>query len=443
MVNINNNNNNNNKAVKPKIVATRKWFDLAGYLGLLAFSHSIVLYLATSIRLYRGHVFNPMRLWFDEGFTILLDDVKENFLEAAVWYFAFIAFEMFLGVVLPGVVVKGLPLANGDRLVYNCNALAAWYVTLITLAALHLTSIWSITRLTDYYYSLVLLTMLAADITSVYMWFTGWMAGLSSGEGQVADFIMGTWLNPRLFGGRLDLKMFFEVRVSWMLLFILTLACSIKSGFSGGMFIILTAHFLYANSCIKGEECIPTTWDIFKEKWGWMLIYWNLCGVPFVYCFSSWFIWKNPQYALQPWQTGALLGLLFCSYYIFDTANAQKSHFRNPNLPTRTAAIPQFEYGHLDHPRILKTHCGTDLLMDGWYRYARKVHYAADWTMAGVWALSCGTVSCLLPFIHWMFFTCMIFQRYLRDDARCRQKYGKDWQRYCQLVPYVFIPGLF
>lgn len=38
-----------------------------------------------------------------------------------------------------------------------------------------------------------------------------WMAGLSSGEGQVADFIMGTWLNPRLFGGRLDLKMFFEV----------------------------------------------------------------------------------------------------------------------------------------------------------------------------------------------------------------------------------------
>lgn len=46
-------------------------------------------------------------------------------------YFAFIAFEMFLGVVLPGVVVKGLPLANGDRLVYNCNALAAWYPGLL------------------------------------------------------------------------------------------------------------------------------------------------------------------------------------------------------------------------------------------------------------------------------------------------------------------------
>lgn len=34
-------------------------------------------------------MFNPMRLWFDEGFTILLDDVKENFLDAAVWYMGF------------------------------------------------------------------------------------------------------------------------------------------------------------------------------------------------------------------------------------------------------------------------------------------------------------------------------------------------------------------
>ena len=48
---------------------------------------------------------------------------------------------------------------------------------------------------------------------------------------------------------------------------------------------MLIAHFIYANACQKGEECIPTSWDIFYEKWGWMLIYWNLAGVPFVYAF--------------------------------------------------------------------------------------------------------------------------------------------------------------
>lgn len=34
-------------------------------------------------------------------------------------------------------------------------------------------------------------------------------------------------------------------------------------------------------SC-KGEECIPQTWDMFHEKWGFMVIFWNFAGVPFV-----------------------------------------------------------------------------------------------------------------------------------------------------------------
>jgi delta24(24(1))-sterol reductase len=41
---------------------------------------------------------------------------------------------------------------------------------------------------------------------------------------------------------------------------------------------MILAHFLYANACMKGEECVPTTWDIFYEKFGWMLIFWNISG---------------------------------------------------------------------------------------------------------------------------------------------------------------------
>ena len=39
---------------------------------------------------------------------------------------------------------------------------------------------------------------------------------------------MGAILHPRLFGGRLDMKMFAEIRVSWFLLFILTLSCAVE-----------------------------------------------------------------------------------------------------------------------------------------------------------------------------------------------------------------------
>ena len=40
------------------------------------------------------------------------------------------------------------------------------------------------------------------------------------------DFFMGAQLNPRILG--LDLKMWAEIRVSWTLLFILTLSSALK-----------------------------------------------------------------------------------------------------------------------------------------------------------------------------------------------------------------------
>ena len=34
------------------------------------------------------------------------------------------------------------------------------------------------------------------------------------------------------------------------------------------MWIMIVAHFLYANACQKGEECIPTTWaTVVKYKY--------------------------------------------------------------------------------------------------------------------------------------------------------------------------------
>ena len=45
---------------------------------------------------------------------------------------------------------------------------------------------------------------------------------------------------------------------------------------------------------------------------------------------------------------------------------------------------------------------------------------------------------------HWytLFFVPMIIHRAWRDDVRCAEKYGADWDAYTQRVPYVFVPGL-
>ena len=258
------------------------------------------------------------------------------------------------------------------------------------------------------------------------------------------DFFMGSILNPRI--GILDLKMFAEIKASWLQLFLLTLSAALKQyeetgEVSNSMILMVVAHFLYSNACMKGEECVPTTWDIFYEKFGWMLIFWNFSGVPYVYCFQSFYLLKNPGLNLSSGVFGVLLVILLFAYYIWDTAQSQKNRFRQQLKGTyvKRFAFPQLPWGTIENPKYLKTESGSYLLTDGWWQYARKIHYTCDIIMAFIWGLSCG-FSGILPFYYPIFFSIMILHRYTRDTARCKLKYGKDWDKYCEIVKYAFIP---
>ena len=81
---------------------------------------------------------------------------------------------------------------------------------------------------------------------------------------HIYDFFMGAEVNPRLLGW-LDFKMFFEVRLPWYILYLVSLGTCARQyeryGYvSGEALFLLMAHFLYANACSKAEESIVTTW---------------------------------------------------------------------------------------------------------------------------------------------------------------------------------------
>ena len=40
------------------------------------------------------------------------------------------------------------------------------------------------------------------------------------------------------------------------------------------------------------------------------------------------------------------------------------------------------------------------------------------------------------------FYVALFVPRQLDDDACCARKYGPVWARYCELVPYRMVPGL-
>jgi delta24(24(1))-sterol reductase len=77
--------------------------------------------------------------------------------------------------------------------------------------------------------------------------------------------------------------------------------------------------------------------------------------------------------------------LLLFAYYVWDTAQSQRNRFRMKLRGTFVArrAFPQLPWGTLENPRDLETRSGSRLLVDGWWRYARKIHYTADVAMTG------------------------------------------------------------
>lgn len=186
-----------------------------------------------------------------------------------------------------------------------------------------------------------------------------------------------------------------------------------------------------------------TTWDIFYEKWGWMLVFWNIAGVPYVYSFQAQYILKN-NYQHNTVFLCIIVVVLLLAYYIWDSAQSQKNRFRMKLRGTYVPryAFPQLPWGTLENPKYLTTECGSVLLIDGWWKYARKIHYTADFVMASIWAISCGFGG-VLPYFYPTFFCGMITHRYQRDTLRCARKYGKDWDKYTNIVKYTFIPYLF
>jgi len=142
----------------------------------------------------------------------------------------------------------------------------------------------------------------------------------------IYDVFMGAALNPRI--GPVDLKMWAEVRIPWVIVFFLAISGACKQyELYGAVTPVRTVPFsfldqsrravfpehgihvsrnLALSECVvscafswcvlqrsrrfgscKGEECIPQTWDMFHEKWGFMVIFWNFAGVPFVSSFVS------------------------------------------------------------------------------------------------------------------------------------------------------------
>jgi protein-S-isoprenylcysteine O-methyltransferase Ste14 len=58
------------------------------------------------------------------------------------------------------------------------------------------------------------------------------------------------------------------------------------------------------------------------------------------------------------------------------------------------------------------------------------------------WSMLTGGSS-LLPYFQPAYFAILLIHRQLRDEHQMKIKYGEDWKRYCEHVPYRLIPYVY
>jgi delta24(24(1))-sterol reductase len=361
-----------------------------GALAIITLSHLVAYYVLLCVAKRQGRLY-PLPL-SSAAFAALLADLRELAAPTpASWavYLGFLGTQLALALVCPGPVVHGYPVTksgeraddaddaagkkkNARRLPYKCNALSAWWVTLLTVGLGTVVFgdaplVW----VADNRGRLLTCAVCVGDVGSLVFYLKGVLArekdassGLSSSQKKTKkknilyDFFMGTELNPRSFGDKLDWKMFAELRVSWVTLFLLTASAAAKQArarreaafflsqklgddflsaavaravtdypyVSSASLLLLAAHWLYANACQKGEACVPYTWDVFHEKFGWMLLWWNVV-LPFVYSATS-FVVAETDPRLSSSTTALLWVTLLSAYYVWDVAQAQRVTFR-------------------------------------------------------------------------------------------------------------------
>ena len=112
---------------------------------------------------------------------------------------------------------------------------------------------------------------------------------------------------------------------------------------------------------------------MYYEKWGFMLIFWNLAGVPLSYCHCTIYL-ANHDPAEYHWNR-YFLAFLYVAYlfvyWVWDTTNSQKNRFRQQERGTlvKRNTFPQLPWQTVENPKTITADDGSKILVDGWCKY--------------------------------------------------------------------------
>lgn len=358
--------------------------------------------------------------------------------------FTFILFETFLMKVLPGAPYQGPLTPKGNVPVYKANGIAAFIVTMATfyIASFQL-HLFSASLIYDELGYLLGALNVFSLLFCLFLYIKGRFFPSYSDSGCTGNFIFdyywGTELYPVVFG--CNLKQLVNCRLGMMSWGVILLSYAAKQqalyGLSNSLFISILLQFIYITKFYIWETGYLSSLDVMHDRSGFYICWGLLVWVPCIYTSPSMYL------VLHPIQLSASL-----AFFIFAAgtscilinffADRQRQLVRLTGGACRVwGKSPVIT--HANYTTLHGEKKSSLLLASGWWGIARHFHYVPEILAAFFWSLPALFYN-FAPYFYVTYLTILLVDRAYRDDKRCAQKYGKDWQAYCQQVPYKIIP---
>ncbi|CAM3007846.1 7-dehydrocholesterol reductase [Legionella worsleiensis] len=356
----------------------------------------------------------------------------------------FVVFELILMRILPGATFYGPITPKGNIPVYKANGVLAFVTTITTFSVASFgLKLFPATILYDNLGGLFAALNVFSLVLCLLLYLKGKFApsssDASSSNNVIFDYYWGTELYPQILGW--NIKKFITCRfgmMSWGILLLSYCAKQVElGGLTNSMLISVALQLIYITKFFIWETGYLRSLDIMHDRAGFYICWGCMVWVPCIYTSPSMYLVLHPINLSFGWASVIFILGVTCIMINY-LADKQRMMTRETQGNCRI-------WGK--KPKTLEAHYTTDLgkaektllLASGWWGVARHFHYVPEIAATFFWSVP-ALFTHFSPYFYVCFLTILLLDRAFRDDKRCAQKYGKDWAKYCELVPYKIVP---
>ncbi|CAF1169588.1 unnamed protein product [Adineta ricciae] len=450
---------NHNDAIHQLSIHSRQGHNKFWSESVLPFMLTITCpFFVRSIVFISGHCHGSIgefftRILFDQSMT--LKQILEQFFyfewhwPSAIIIISFLIYAIVMTMILPGKEYTGPITDTGHVPIYRDNGFTYYFVSLGLFALLTLVlkmNHLSPTYIYDHWEEFLSTVSTFAFILCFFVMLKGkYMPSTNdhrSSSNWITDFYRGVELYPRIFD--VDIKLITNCRygmLSWALLSAIFCMKTFElHGYTDSALVTCLLTIIYLTKFFWWESGYMKTMDIIVDRAGFYLCWGCLVWVSGLYTLPSYFLVTHPI-KLGPVLTITILALGVFSIYINYDCDRQKIDVRASNGQCKVWGKPS----HIIRAKYVLLNgkqSESILLASGYWGLSRHFHYIPELTLAFLWSCPCG-FKFILPYIYFIFLSILLMHRAHRDDQKCRLKYGKAWDRYCQLVRWKVWPGIY